>query len=198
MLTLSDQTSIPWFTDFLGVAYRYYDLRMNVTPLFSGRKEAVELWRGSIRWWIDPTIRVRFVETGDKYWFIMGADSSRPESNISFFKVLPKSEHYERFKKGHGGEAYLRLGMFAKKFKNDVKDDAICNCGHIKEDHHADKDNDECLYEDCDCKKFESFQVTLLKKKKTITDIKFLQEDEVKDDPLAWNCLYVNKYKEIE
>ncbi len=198
MLTLSDQTSIPWFTDFLGVAYRYYDLRMNVAPLFSGRKEAVELWRGSIRWWIDPTIRVRFVETGDKYWFIMGADSSRPESNISFFKVLPKSEHYERFKKGHGGEAYLRLGMFAKKFKNDVKDDAICNCGHIKEDHHADKDNDECLYEDCGCKKFESFQVTLLKKKKTITDIKFLQEDEVKDDSLAWNCLYVNKYKEIE
>ena len=113
-------------------------------------------------------------------------------------KVLPKSEHYERFKKGHGGEAYLRLGIFAKKFKIDVKNDAVCNCGHIKEDHHEDKDNDECLYEDCDCKKFESFQVTLLKKKKTITDIKFLQEDEVKDDSLAWNCLYVNKYKETE
>jgi len=72
---LSDQTSIPWFTDFLGVAYRYYDLRMNVVPLFSERKEAVELWHGSIRWWIDPTIRVRFVETDDKYWFVMGADS---------------------------------------------------------------------------------------------------------------------------
>ena len=169
-----------------------------MAPLFSDRKEDVDLWHDSIHWWIDPTIKVRFIETGDKYWFVMGADSSKPENNISFFKELPKSEHYERFKKGHGGEAYLRLGTFAKKFKDDVKDDAVCNCGHTKEDHNESKDDDECLYEDCDCKKFESFQVNLLKKKKTITDIKFLQEEEVKDDPLAWNCLYINKYKESE
>jgi len=58
--------------------------------------------------------------------------------------------------------------------------------------------SDECLYEDCPCTKFESFQVNLLKKKKTITDIKFLQEDQVKDDPLTWNCLYTNKYKNSE
>ena len=195
---MSDEDSIPWFSDFLGVAYRYYDLRMNVVPLFSDRKEAVELWHDTIHWWLDSTIKVRFVETDDKYWFVMGADSKKPENNISFFKELPKSEHYERFKKGHGGEAYLRLGTFAKKFKDDVKDDAVCNCGHAKEDHSEEKDNDECLYEDCECKKFESFQVTLLKKKKTITDIKFLQEDEVKDDSLAWNCLYINKYKKSE
>lgn len=198
MLTLSDQDSVPWFSDFLGVAYRYYDLRMNVVPLFPERKEAVDLWHDTINWWLDSTIKVRFVESGDKYWFVMGSDSKKPESNISFFKELPKSEHYERFKKGHGGEAYLRLGTFAKKSKDDVKDDAVCNCGHTKEDHNEEQDNDECLYEDCNCKKFESFQVTLLKKKKTITDIKFLQEDQVKDDPLAWNCLYINKYKESE
>ena len=52
--------------------------------------------------------------------------------------------------------------------------------------------------EDCECKKFESFQVNLLKKKKTITDIEFLQESQVKDDALAWNCLYVNKYQKNE
>ena len=143
MLTLSDQDSIPWYSDFLGVAYRYYDLRMNVAPLFSDRKEAVELWHDTIHWWLDSTIKVRFVESGDKYWFVMGADSKKPENNISFFKELPKSEHYERFKKGHGGEAYLRLGTFAKKYKDDVKDDAVCNCGHAKEDHSEEKDNDE-------------------------------------------------------
>ena len=33
-------------------------------------------------------------------------------------------------------------------------------------------------------------------KKKTVTDIKFLPESEVKDDPLTWNCLYINKYKD--
>ena len=168
---------------------------MNVVPLFSERKQATNLWHETIHWWNDHSIKIRFVETDDKYWFVMGGDSSKPDSNKSFFKILQKSSNYERFKNGHGGEAYLRLGTYTKKFKKDVKDDAVCDCGHIKEDHEE-GDLDDCLVEDCNCKKFESFQVNLLKKKKTITDIKFLQESEVKDDPLTWNCLYVNKYKD--
>ena len=36
----------------------------------------------------------------------------------------------------------------------------------------------------------------MLKKKKTVTDIKFLTEIEIKDDVLAWNCFSVNKYAE--
>lgn len=194
---MPNQSSIPWYQDFLGVAYRYFDLRMNVVPLFSEQKKAMEIWREIIHWWHDHSIKIRFVETGNKYWFVMGAESQRSETNKSFFKILSKSEHYERFKKGHGGEAYLRLGTYSKKYKNEVKDDAVCDCGHIKEDHEDEKNHDACLFEDCNCRKFESFQVNLLKKKKTVTDIKFLQEDEVKDDPLTWNCLYVNKYREI-
>jgi hypothetical protein len=38
---MSSQSPIPWFDDFVGVAYRYYDLRMNVVPLFTDRKEAL-------------------------------------------------------------------------------------------------------------------------------------------------------------
>ena len=45
-------------------------------------------------------------------------------------------------------------------------------------------------------KKFETFQINMLKKKKTVTDIKFLTEIEIKDDVLAWNCFSVNKYAE--
>jgi hypothetical protein len=69
----------------------------------------------------------------------------------------------------------------------------VCNCGHTKEDHDG-----ECLVEECKCEKFVSFVLNLLKKKKTITDIKFLEEKDVKDDAVAWNCLYVNKYKNSE
>ncbi len=197
-LRLSDPQLPPWFDDFLGVAYRYYDLRMNVVPLFSDRKQAVNLWHDTIHWWSDPSIKIRFVETGNDYWFILGADSQKPETNKSFFKILPQSSHYERFKKGHGGEAYLRLGVYSKKYRNDVKDDAHCECGHMAEEHEengGDNNNDSsCLYEDCNCKAFESFQVNLLKRKKTVTDIVFLDEQDIKDDPLAWNCLYKNKY----
>jgi hypothetical protein len=195
---VTEEASISWFDDFLGVAYRYYDLRMNVVPLFSERKQAANIWHETMHWWNDHSIKIRFVETGDKYWFVMGGESSKPQNNKSFFKILDISPNYERFKKGHGGEAYLRLGTYTKKFKKDVKDDAVCNCGHIKEDHEIESDKDDCLVEDCKCTKFESFQVNLLKKKKTITDIKFLEEKEVKDDPLTWNCLYVNKYKDMK
>lgn len=191
------QSSVPWFDDFVGVAYRYYDLRMNVVPLFSDRKTATNLWHDSVQWWSDHSIKIRFVETDEKYWFIMGAESSHPDSNISFFKILPKSDNYERFKKGHGGEATLRLGVYTDKSLADVKNDAVCNCGHAAEDHDK-NDNDSCLYEVCNCKKFESFQINLLKKKKTITDIEFMDEQSVKDDPLAWNCLNANKYSKLK
>ncbi len=80
--TLSAQSSIPWNNEFIGIAYRYYDLRMNVVPLFQDRKEANNLWIETIQWWSDPTIKIRFVESGDNYWFIMGADSKKPENNI--------------------------------------------------------------------------------------------------------------------
>ena len=194
---MSSQSSIPWFDDFMGVAYRFYDLRMNVIPLITDRKQSASLWHDTIHWWVDPSIKIRFVETGDKYWFIMGSDSQKPDSNLAFFKVLQKSESYERFKKGHGGEAYLRLGVYAKKLLGDVKKKELCNCGHEARDHDE-RDNDECLYNSCDCKKFSSFQVNLLKRKKTITDIAFLEEKDVKNDPLTWNCLNVNKYSKLE
>lgn len=196
-MRLSSQSPVPWFDNFLGVAYRYYDLRMNVVPLFSDRKEATNLWHETINWWVDPSIKIRFVEIGDQYWFIMGSESQKPDSNLSFFKELPKSDNYERFKKGHGGEAYLRLGVYSEQTLDEAKKDAPCNCGHAAEDHDE-GDNDVCLYNICDCKKFSSFQVNLLKRKKTITDISFLDEKNIKEDPLVWNCLYVNKYSKTE
>ena len=203
------QRAAPWRSDFLGVAYRYYDLRMNVVPLFAERAPAVDLWTGVIRSWIDPTIRLRFVESGDHYWFVLAAETRDPYNNVSLYKELPRSEHYERFKNGHEGTAYLRLGIHAKKYFDDVKDDALCNCGHAREDHDDGEEEDkagpaargedgallhDCLYEGCECAGFVSFQVTLLRKKKTLTDIAFLTEDEAKDDALAWNCLNANKY----
>ena len=194
---MSSQSSIPWFDEFVGVAYRYFDLRMNVVPLFTDQKESLNLWRDVIHWWVDPSIKIRFVETGDNYWFIMGADSQKQDTNISMYKLLPKSEHYERFKKGHGGEAYLRFGVYTKKTLENSKKDTLCDCGHDAVDHDE-NDGDVCLYNTCDCKKFSSFQVNLLKRKKTITDIKFLDEENVKDDVLAWNCLNINKFSKTD
>ena len=189
-----------WSDDFLGVAYRYYDLRMNVVPLFAERGEAAGVWNGVVRFWADPGIRVRFVESGrDKYWFILAAESSKPGSNRWFYKMLARSDNYERFKAGHEGEAYLRLGIYSKMHFDDVKDDAVCNCGHEKDDHDDYEEEGggrlhDCMEDGCGCGRFESFQVTLLRNKKTVTDILFLDEDSARDDAVAWNCLSANEY----
>lgn len=179
-----------WNSDFLGVAYRYYDLRMNIVPLFSDRKRAISLWNDVVNWWIDPSIKLRFVESNDDYWFIIGSDSQRSQNNMNFFKILPKSDNYDRFKKGSDGNAYLRFGVYSEKNKKSAKGNDVCNCKHEAEDH----DEEGCLIEDCSCAQFETFQLDILKRKKTITDIAFLDESEVKNDPLTWNCLYLHKY----
>ena len=46
--------------------------------------------------------------------------------------------------------------------------------------------------------KFDTFQLNILKKKKVVTNIKFLSEDDVKDDALAWNCFNRNKYSKTD
>jgi len=195
---VSENISIKWDDNFLGVAYRYFDVRMNIALMFPERKEASNLWLETVNWWNDHTIKVRFVEIGDDYWFIVGADSRKPATNKSFYKILPKSQHYERFKKGHEGSAILRFAVYSKKFFDDVKKDVPCDCEHRKDDHNDENNDNYCLYEECDCKKFESFQVNLLKKKKVVTNIKFMNEEEVKDDSLAWNCLNRHKYNQPE
>ena len=66
--------------------------------MFNENKPARDLWYETVHWWNDHTIKIRFVETGDDYWFVMGADSRRPDTNKYFYKILEKSENYERFK----------------------------------------------------------------------------------------------------
>ena len=162
---------------------------MNVVPLFSERRAAAEAWRETVRWWPDHAVKLRFVEDGGSYWFVLGADSRRPESNAGFAKRLDASESYRRFKRGHAGEAYLRLGTYRAMSKADSKGDAVCDCGHEMADHGESREDEDCLYEDCACEKFSTFEVKMLGKKKTVTDIAFLPVERAKDDALAWNFL---------
>ena len=39
---------IPWFENFVGIAYRYFEIRMNVVPLFSDLKKAQIFWREQV------------------------------------------------------------------------------------------------------------------------------------------------------
>jgi len=55
---MSSDSPIPWFDSFLGVAYRYYEIRMNVVPLFSDLKIARKFWMDTMHWWNDHSIKI--------------------------------------------------------------------------------------------------------------------------------------------
>ena len=107
---LSAPTS--WFTDFVGVGYRYHDVYMNVFPLLSNKADAHKLWKRTIDWWPDDKIKLRFVEDGDRYWFILYGGSDYSGDNTGFAKRIQISDNYLRFKEGFESRALLRFGIY--------------------------------------------------------------------------------------
>jgi hypothetical protein len=101
----------------MGVGYRYHDVYMNVFPLFEDKMFAYRLWKKTIEWWPDDAIKLRFVEQGDSYWFILYGGSNYTKDNTGFVKKVPVSENYERFKVGYEKKAILRFGIYKENVK---------------------------------------------------------------------------------
>ena len=158
----NNNKQIKWFNNFIGVGYRYYDIYMNVFPMFEDRMYAFKLWKKTIEWWPDDQIKLRFIEGDSNYWFILYGDSEYKDDNTGFVKNVPLSENYQRFKEGCENKAILRFGIYKENIKSK-------------------KDNDE------------KFALELLKKSKSVYDIKFLQYSDLAFDTIEWDCICKNK-----
>ena len=113
----NDNKPISWFTDFLGVGYRYHDVYMNVMPLFGDKVPAYRLWKKTIDWWPDNEIKLRFVEQSDNYWLIIYGGSTYKGDNTGFVKKVQVSDNYKRFKTGYEKKAILRFGIYKENPK---------------------------------------------------------------------------------
>lgn len=88
-----------WFSEFLGIGYRYQDIHMNVLLLFGDTRLAIKLWNKTISGWADDQVRLVFVEQGDNYWFILFQEDARLlKGNMGFIKCVPMSHNYVKFK----------------------------------------------------------------------------------------------------
>ena len=98
---------------------------MNVFPLFQDKMFAFRLWKKTADGWPDDTIKMRFIEQGDSYWFILYGNSEHKGDNTGFAKKVKISENYERFKAGYEKKAILRFGIYKEntKKKKDAKYD---------------------------------------------------------------------------
>lgn len=103
------------FHDFLGVGYRPQDPYTMLLLLFKNRSDASKIWHDVLRWWIDDEIRIRFVETGDTYQFIMYCETPILENVWVFLKTLNVSAHYKKFKDSYKSRAFLGLAVYRPK-----------------------------------------------------------------------------------
>ena len=154
--------TILWRQDFIGIGYRYHDVYMNVFPIFENKGYASKLWDKSIRWWPDDEIRLRFVEEGedDSYWFVLYNTAQHIDECTGFAKNLKLSDNYRRFKVGYEKQVILRFGIYKDNLKKEKKE------GDMKK----------------------KFDLELLKKHKTVYDIKFLNFSNLSADSIEMSA----------
>ena len=114
--------TILWFSNIVGVGYRYHDVYMNVLPLFKDKRYAFKLWKKTIEWWPDDEIKLRFVEYNDKYWFILYRGSKYKGEKIGFVKDFLISENYKRFKCGYEKQVILRFAVYKENKNKEIAD----------------------------------------------------------------------------
>jgi hypothetical protein len=140
-----------WYSEFLGVGYRYHDVDMNVLLLFSNRRLAAAIWNKMVDGWADNQIRLIFVENDDQYWIILFHEGSSLllKDSRGFIKRVPLSTNYVKFKQRYDSKVILRFATY-DKIKSKPKDNST-----------------------------PSFSVSLLKKIKHVYGVSFLQYNEI-------------------
>ena len=151
---------IIWYKDFIGVGYRYHDVYMNVFPLFRDKGFAFKLWKKTADWWPDDEIKMRFIERGESYWFILYGGSEYRGENTGFVKKVEISENYERFKAGYEKKVILRFGIYKENPKK--------------------KDGSK-------------YDLEILKKSKSVYDIKFIAYSDLEPNSVEAGCIRENE-----
>lgn len=108
-------TKIDWFDDFIGLGYHVYDVRPTIFMIFDERKKVVDTWNNIMKYFPDDEIKIRFVENGTDYIFILYCQSRILLTTWVFLKSLKVSEHFEEFKEGYGNLANLKLALYVPK-----------------------------------------------------------------------------------
>lgn len=108
-------TKIDWFDDFLGLGYHMYDVKPTIFLMFDGRKKVGTTWNQIIKYFPDDEIKIRFVEKGPNYDFVLYCQSRILSTTWVFLKSLKISEHYKQFKEDYEGAANLKLALYIPK-----------------------------------------------------------------------------------
>lgn len=111
-----NEQGITWYSDFLGIGFRFFDVHTSVLLIFNKKKDLVNAWKKVLKWWPDDEIKMRFVEGDNYYEFVLYGESRILIGNKwVFLKALKASEHYKKFKDDYDGAAYLGFALYKPK-----------------------------------------------------------------------------------
>lgn len=124
--------NIFWYTDFLGIGYLHKQSEWMVIPVFTSRAAAEKLWDEQIQSIDEKTLKMRFIEQGSSYKFILYAlPLSKGELNIGFYRSISSSKTYNLFKANFSDNVFFTFGVLGDgrhpeylrefKFVTDVK-----------------------------------------------------------------------------
>ena len=148
--------------------------------LFTDKKIAVRILNENIHWWPDDKIILRFIEDNDYYWFILYQQGKNllSKENIGFFKKNPITQNYLRFKKNYEQKAILRFALYKNvemKIADNDKDE-------------EDGENNETEKEKEKSKNI-NYELNIIKRMKTIYDVKFLKINEIEDNSVEYSLI---------
>jgi hypothetical protein len=114
-----EEDTVTWYTAFLGVAYRYWDVHTQVLLLFNKRRDLLNSWNKVVKWWPDDEVKMRFAEANNYYRFVLYGESHILENKWVFLKILKASEYYKRFKDEYDGTAYLGFALYKPEINDE-------------------------------------------------------------------------------
>jgi hypothetical protein len=150
-----------WYTEFLGVGYRYHDVDMNVLLLFGNRRLAAAIWNKTIDGWADDKIKLMFIEEDAQYWLVLFHEGSSLllKENTGFIKRVPLSTNYVKFKQRYDSKVILRFAIY-----NKIKSKPMENTAPL-------------------------FNLSLLKKIKHVYGVGFFQYNEIPEKTTVFDAI---------
>ena len=109
-----DYLKLAWYTDYLGVGYAYDNKGWQVFSIFSNSSNAKKIWKNQIEPLEDQTLKMRFIEHGSEYKFILYPFPFQQDKlNFGFYRSLNSSGIYNKFKRSFFGSvsfAFATIG----------------------------------------------------------------------------------------
>jgi len=116
-----DYFNIIWFTDYLGIGYAFNQKDWLVFPIFSSPSNAKMLWIDQIEPIDEQTLKMRFIENGNEYTFILYPFPFQNDKlNFGFYRRISSSETYNIFKRNFSGKAFFTFGTIGDGTKPNI------------------------------------------------------------------------------